>query len=65
MAAILSILGGTAGFLAALIALMFFSASIMSALAIWAGTGLAFTAAGLVRALVPQQTHGNPAQELA
>ena len=65
MAAILSIIGGTAGFLAALIALAFFSAPLLSALAIWAGTGLAFTAAGLARALLPQPARDRSTQELA
>ena len=66
MAAILSIFGGTAGFAAALIALAFFGAPLLSALAIWTGTGLTFVAVGLARAMLPQannQTRGT--QELA
>lgn len=54
MAAVLSIMGGTAGFLAALIALAVFSAPLLSALLIWVGTGCAFVALGLARALLPQ-----------
>jgi hypothetical protein len=65
MATILTIIGGTAGFLAALIALAFFSAPLLSALAIWVGTGLAFTAAGLARALIPHANPAEPQQELA
>ena len=65
MATILSIIGGTAGFLAALIALAFFSAPLLSALGIWVGTGLAFTAAGLFRALFPQSAPQRAQQELA
>jgi hypothetical protein len=65
MATILTIIGGTAGFLAALIALAFFSAPLLTSLAIWIGTGLAFTAAGLARALLPPQDQANTQQELA
>jgi hypothetical protein len=66
MAAVLSIMGGTAGFFAALIALAFFSAPILSAALIWAGTGSAFVVLGLARALLPQaEAADHPAQELA
>jgi hypothetical protein len=65
MATILTIIGGTAGFLAALTALIFFSAPLLSALAIWAGTGLAIVILGLTRALLPHSAADQPAQELA
>jgi hypothetical protein len=66
MAAVLSILGGTAGFLAALIALALFSAPVLSALAIWVGTGCAVVILGLTRALAPAaHTADQGTQELA
>lgn len=66
MAAVLSILGGIAGFLAALIAVTIFSAPLLSALAVWAGTGCAVVILGLSRALIPApRPDAHAAQELA
>jgi uncharacterized membrane protein YjfL (UPF0719 family) len=66
MAAVLSILGGFAGFVAACVALAIFSAPALTALLIWAGTGCAVVVLGLARALAPLPRAANmAAQELA
>ena len=66
MAAILSIFGGTAGFLAALIALAIFGAPLLTALAIWAVTGCAVVTLGLARAMLPVPSqHSQHTQEPA
>ena len=66
MAAVLSIIGGTAGFLGALIAFALFSAPALSALAIWAGIGCGVVVLGLSRGLAPQgQARADHTQELA
>ncbi|MCU0802360.1 MAG: hypothetical protein MUD11_11405 [Rhodobacteraceae bacterium] len=54
MAAVLGILGGFAGFFAAIVALAIFGAPLLSALAVWAGTGCAVVVLGLARMIAPR-----------
>jgi hypothetical protein len=54
MAFILFVFGGIAGVIAMLTSLIAFDASVMSAVAIWFGTGMAVSLAGLAVALAPR-----------
>ncbi|MFN7225399.1 MAG: hypothetical protein ACK4MS_15415 [Paracoccaceae bacterium] len=52
MATIFTLAGGIAGFSAALVSLLFLDVGFLMALAIWSGTGIAFTAVGVVLSLL-------------
>ena len=54
MAFILFLVGGIAGVIAMLTSIIAFDASFISALAIWFGTGMAVSLAGIALAMVPR-----------
>jgi hypothetical protein len=54
MAFILFVTGGIAGVIAMLTSIIAFDASFVSALAIWFGTGMAVSLAGIALALAPR-----------
>lgn len=56
MALILFVIGGIAGVIAMLTSIIAFDASFISALAIWFGTGMAVSLAGIALAMVPRGT---------
>jgi uncharacterized membrane protein YjfL (UPF0719 family) len=62
MAVIFTIAGGIAGFASALASLVLMDATLLTALAIWSGTGFLVLIAGMVFVLLPQRGARQPAQ---
>lgn len=56
MAAIFIIAGGVFGFASAIASLVMLDASVLTALAIWSGTGIVALCLGLVVSMVPRRT---------
>ena len=65
MAAIATILGGTTGFLSALVALVLFNASWLVALALWSLCGIAVALLLVALAMTEDQTAKDMERELA
>jgi hypothetical protein len=54
MAFVFFLIGGMAGMIAMLTSIFIFDASIFTALAVWFGTGMAISLAGVALAMAPQ-----------
>jgi hypothetical protein len=55
MATILTLAGGFLGLFAAILALVLFHASVLTALALWCATGISATLLGLVWSAIPRR----------